>query len=89
MAAAIAANAADPLHGLGPLAHMLKNRFYIGEVVYRGEVHPGEQQPILGLDFFEAVQARLAATRSRSQGRGRRTVRLHSSWAFSSMIAAT
>lgn len=23
---------------VGPLAHMLKNRFYIGEVVYRGEV---------------------------------------------------
>src|SRR5437764_15340674 len=28
--------------GVGALAHLLKNRFYIGEVVYRGEVHRGE-----------------------------------------------
>ena len=28
---------------VGPLAYLLKNRFYIGEVVYRGEVHAGEQ----------------------------------------------
>ena len=27
---------------IGPLAHMLKNRMYIGEVAYRGEVHKGE-----------------------------------------------
>src|SRR6202035_1280536 len=32
---------------VGPLAYLLKNRFYIGEVVYRGEVYPGEQQPIV------------------------------------------
>ena len=25
---------------VGPLAHLLKNRFYFGEVAYRGEVHP-------------------------------------------------
>jgi site-specific DNA recombinase len=37
----------------------LKNRFYLGEVVYRGEVHPGEQQPIVDKELFEAVQAKL------------------------------
>ena len=47
--------------GVGALAHLLKNRFYIGEVVYRGEVHRGEHEPILDRDLFEAVQARLAA----------------------------
>src|SRR5712691_8599533 len=47
--------------GVGPLAHLLKNRFYIGEVVYRGGVHPGEQEPILDRELFEAVQAKLAA----------------------------
>ncbi len=47
--------------GVGPLAHLLKNRFYIGEVVYRGEVHAGEHEPILDRDLFEAVQAQLAA----------------------------
>ena len=29
--------------GVGALAYLLKNRFYIGEVVYRGEAHRGEQ----------------------------------------------
>ena len=46
---------------LGPLAYILKNRFYIGEVPYRGEVFPGEQQPIVDRELFEAVQAKLKA----------------------------
>ena len=45
---------------VGPLAHLLKNRFYIGEVVYRGEAHRGEHQPILDCALFDAVQERLA-----------------------------
>jgi Recombinase len=45
---------------IGPLAHILKNRFYIGEVVYRGEIHRGEHEPLLDRALFEAVQARLA-----------------------------
>ena len=44
---------------VGPLAHLLKNRFYIGEVAYRGEIHPGEQEPILDRAVFDAVQTRL------------------------------
>jgi site-specific DNA recombinase len=47
--------------GVGSLAHLLKNRFYIGEVVYRDEAHSGEHAPILERDLFEAVQAKLAA----------------------------
>ncbi|MFZ0496373.1 MAG: recombinase family protein [Methylocella sp.] len=47
--------------GVGSLAHLLKNRFYIGEVTYRGEVHRGEHEPILTRDLFEAVQAKRAA----------------------------
>jgi hypothetical protein len=47
--------------GVGPLAYLLKNRFYIGEVVYGGEVHRGEQEPILDRALFEAVQPKLAA----------------------------
>jgi site-specific DNA recombinase len=47
--------------GVGSLAHLLKNRFYIGEITYRGEVHRGEHAPILGRDLFEAVQAKRAA----------------------------
>src|SRR5215470_10140601 len=52
--------------GVGALAHLLKNRFYIGQVVYRGEVHGGEQAPIVDRALFAAVQAKLAAqTRAR------------------------
>jgi site-specific DNA recombinase len=47
--------------GVGALVHLLKNRFYIGEVVYRGEVHRGEHEPVLDSTLFEAVQAKLAA----------------------------
>ena len=46
--------------GTGALAHLLKNRFYIGEVVYRGATHRGEHEPILDRELFEAVQAKLA-----------------------------
>jgi site-specific DNA recombinase len=42
--------------GVGALAYLLKNRFYIGEVVYRGEVHHGEHEPILHSALFAAVQ---------------------------------
>ena len=47
--------------GVGSLAHLLKNRFYIGEVVYRGAIHHEEHEPILERELFEAVQAKLAA----------------------------
>jgi site-specific DNA recombinase len=47
--------------GVGALAYLLKNRFYVGEVVYRREVHRGDHAPILGRDLFEAVQEKLAA----------------------------
>jgi site-specific DNA recombinase len=47
--------------GEGSLAHLLKNRFYIGEVVYHGELYRGEHEPILERDLFEAVQAKLRA----------------------------
>src|SRR5947199_3354638 len=46
--------------GVGALAHLLKNRFYIGEVVYRGDIHRGEHEPILDSVLFAAVQGKLA-----------------------------
>jgi DNA invertase Pin-like site-specific DNA recombinase len=48
-----------PCYRVGPLAHLLKNRFYVGDVVYRGEVHKGEHEPILDLALFDAVQQHL------------------------------
>src|SRR6201987_450274 len=46
--------------GVGPLAHLLKNRFYIGEVHFRAEVYRGEHEPLLSRSLFEAVQEKLA-----------------------------
>ena len=43
----------------GPLAHLLRNRFYIGEVVFKDEILKGEQPAILDRDLFDAVQAKL------------------------------
>ena len=47
--------------GVGGLAHLLKNRFYIGEVVYRGEAFRGDHEPILDPALFAAVQAKLSS----------------------------
>jgi site-specific DNA recombinase len=43
----------------GSLAHLLRNRFYIGEVSFKGEVLQAEQPAILDRDLFDAVQAKL------------------------------
>jgi site-specific DNA recombinase len=58
----------------GSLAALLRNRFYIGEVRYKGEIFPGEQSVILDRALFDAVQSELdrqrtnhAKTRQQSQ----------------------
>jgi site-specific DNA recombinase len=51
----------DIRFGVGSLANLLRNRFYIGEVVYRGATYAGEHEPILDRQLFGAVQAKLAA----------------------------
>jgi site-specific DNA recombinase len=57
----------------GPLAYLLRNRFYIGEVLFKGEICPAEHQPILDRDLFEAVEQKLTAHQN-----GRRTARTSS-----------
>ena len=58
----------------GPLFYMLRNRFYLGQVKFKGEILPGSQPPLLEQALFDAVQARLTeqwlhrtTTRIRSQ----------------------
>ena len=48
----------------GSLAAFLRNRFYIGEVRYKGEIFPGEQLAILDRTLFDAVQAKLDQQRT-------------------------
>ncbi len=43
----------------GPLAHLLRNRFYLGEVAFKGEILKGEQTTIVDRKLFDAVQAKL------------------------------
>src|SRR3981189_1208634 len=43
----------------GSLCYLLRNRFYIGEVKYKGEILPGEQPAIMDRQLFDAVQQKL------------------------------
>ncbi len=43
----------------GSLFYLLRNRFYIGEVKYKGEILPGEQPAIMDRELFDAVQQEL------------------------------
>jgi site-specific DNA recombinase len=53
----------------GPLAHLLRNRFYIGEVAFKGEVLKGEQPPIVDRGLFDAVQTKLGAQATNHEAR--------------------
>lgn len=48
----------------GSLNYVLRNRFYIGEVVYKGDILPGEQPAIMERALFDAVQQKLTDQRS-------------------------
>src|SRR6516165_10100319 len=43
----------------GALYLMLQNRLYRGEIVHKGQPHPGEHTPIINQPLWEAVQAQL------------------------------
>src|SRR6516165_2602097 len=65
-------------YSVGALAHFLKNRFYIGEVVYRGETHAGEHASIIDRPTFDAVQTRVQsfAEIAEREGKVERHIRL-------------
>jgi site-specific DNA recombinase len=44
----------------GALYLMLQNRLYRGEIVHKGQSHPGEHAPIIDPPLWDTVQARLA-----------------------------
>lgn len=47
-------------YGKGTLYHLLKNRFYVGEVAYKGSINKGEHKPIIERAMFDSVQALLS-----------------------------
>jgi site-specific DNA recombinase len=46
--------------GTGALSYLLRNRLYLGEVVFKGSIYTGEHPPILERELFDAVQTKLA-----------------------------
>jgi site-specific DNA recombinase len=48
----------------GPLAHLLRNRVYVGELNHKGASHPGEHAPIVAPALFDAVQEKLTSNRN-------------------------
>jgi site-specific DNA recombinase len=50
--------------GRGTLSHLLRNRFFIGEVEYKGEILPGEQPAIVDRTLFDEVQNKLSDNQS-------------------------
>src|SRR5712675_1042008 len=51
----------------GGLSYLLRNRFYLGEVAFKGEVLPGEQLAILDRELFDAVQVKLSEQKNNHQ----------------------
>jgi len=43
----------------GPLFYILRNRFYVGEINFKGEILPGPQPALLERELFDAVQSKL------------------------------
>ena len=57
----------------GALYLILRNRIYCGEIVHKGQSHPGEHPPIIDQPLWDAVQAQLAGIRcGRNAGTGTR-----------------
>ena len=48
----------------GTLYHLLANPIYRGQIVHKGEVYPGEHEPIVPEDLWQAVQDKLKANAS-------------------------
>jgi DNA invertase Pin-like site-specific DNA recombinase len=52
----------------GPVAYLLKNRTYLGEILHRGQRYEGEHEAIISRELFDAVKEQLAQQwRGRSQ----------------------
>jgi DNA invertase Pin-like site-specific DNA recombinase len=57
----------------GPLAYILKNRHYLGELNHKGKSYPGDHAAIVPVDLFEAVQRKLAENLNRRDTRRSRS----------------
>lgn len=56
----------------GPLYHLLANPVYIGRIPHRDQSYPGQHEPIIDRETWDAVQARLTDNTQGPRKRGRR-----------------
>jgi site-specific DNA recombinase len=47
------------VYSRGALHHLLRNRIYLGEIVHKGRSFPGQHEPIVSLELWSQVAARL------------------------------
>jgi DNA invertase Pin-like site-specific DNA recombinase len=64
----------------GAIFHLLRNRIYLGEIVHKGNSHPGQHARILDRALFDAVQEKL------SRGVGTRKARTSARAPLSGLI---
>ena len=57
----------------GPLSHMLKNRMVLGEINHKSASYKSDHPAIVGVELFDAVQARLGQNLNRTDLRKGRT----------------
>jgi len=57
----------------GPLAYLLKNRMYLGELNHGANSYPAEHAPLLPKELFDSVQAHLASKAAASGYRQNRS----------------
>jgi site-specific DNA recombinase len=60
----------------GALFHLLRNKTYLGLIVHKDAVHPGQHPAIVEPELFEAVQARLSANARRTSAAAQTRTRL-------------
>jgi site-specific DNA recombinase len=57
----------------GAMFHLLQNRVYVGDIVHKGQCHPGQHARIVEPAMFERVQAKLARQLGKRKTRSRRS----------------
>lgn len=62
-----------PLGGVimrrGAIYHILQSRLYLGEIVHKGHIHPGQHEALVSQELFDAVAAKLASQATRKRER--------------------
>ena len=53
----------------GTLYHLLSNPIYLGKIVHKGQIYPGEHEAIVDQQLFDQVQAKLKQNASGSSAR--------------------